>query len=99
MCSAQVGNMIRMNEAVMLAAAWITEKNSERPQQNGRQFADDIFKFILLIENVFILIRISLKFATKGSVNNKSVLVLVMACCLTVDQSLPKPMLSRMIAI
>ena len=33
-----------------------------RPRQNGRHFPDDIFKCILLNENIWILIEVSLKF-------------------------------------
>ena len=33
-------------------------------------FQDDIFKCIFLNENVFILIKISLKFVPKGQINN-----------------------------
>ena len=36
--------------------------NSLRPRQNGRHFADDIFKCIFLHENAWISIKISLKF-------------------------------------
>ena len=36
--------------------------NTLRPRQNGRHFADDIFKWIFLNENVWIPIEISLKF-------------------------------------
>ena len=41
--------------------------NSSTPRQNGRHFADDIFKRIFLNEKVSILIRISVKFVPKGS--------------------------------
>ena len=38
--------------------------NTIRPRQNGRHFPDDIFKYIFIFsnENVWILIRISLRF-------------------------------------
>ena len=36
--------------------------NQLRPRQNGHRFADDIFKCIFSNENVWILIKISLKF-------------------------------------
>ena len=36
--------------------------NTLRPRQNGRHFPDDIFKSIFLNENVWISIKISLKF-------------------------------------
>ena len=39
-------------------------------RQNGRSFPDDIFKCIFLNENVWILIKISLKFVPKGPINN-----------------------------
>ena len=39
-------------------------------EKNGRQFPDDIFKCILFNENVWIFIKISLKFVPKGSINN-----------------------------
>ena len=42
--------------------------------------ADDIFKCIFLNENDRISIQISLKFVPKSSINNKPVLVQVMAC-------------------
>ena len=38
-------------------------------------FSDDIFKCIFLNENVFILIKISLKFVPKGQINNIPALV------------------------
>ena len=41
-----------------------------RPIQNGRHFADDMFKCIFLNEKVWIPIEISLKFVLKGSINN-----------------------------
>ena len=67
--------------------------NTMRPRQNGRQFAD-IFKFILLNENVCILITISLKFVPKGSISNIPALVQIMAWCRLGDKPLYKPMLA-----
>ena len=51
------------------------------PGQNdhGRHFAEDIFKCIFMKENFYILIRISLKFVSKGPIVLKSALVQVMA--------------------
>ena len=43
--------------------------NTLRPRQNGRHFPDDIFKCISLKENVWISIKMSLKFVPKGSVH------------------------------
>ena len=49
--------------------------NTLRPGENGRHFADDIFKCIFLNENVWIPIEISLKFVTTGPIDNIPVLV------------------------
>ena len=53
--------------------------NTLRPRQNGRHFPDDLYKCIFLNENVWILIRISLKFVPKGPINNNPALVQIMA--------------------
>ena len=53
--------------------------NTLRPTQNGRHFADDIFKCIFLNENVWISIEISLIFVPKGRINNIPALVQIMA--------------------
>ena len=49
--------------------------NTLRPKQDGRHFADDIFTCIFLNENAWILIKISLKFVSKGPINNIPALV------------------------
>ena len=43
--------------------------NTLRPRQNGQHFADDIFKRIFFNENVWIFIKISLKYVPKGPIN------------------------------
>ena len=48
-------------------------------RQNGRHFADDTLNRIFLNENVRISIKISLKFAIKGPINNIPSLVQIMA--------------------
>ena len=45
------------------------------PGQNGRHFADDIFKRIFLDEKFAILIKISLKFVSKGPIDNNLAVV------------------------
>ena len=57
--------------------------------------ADDIFKCIFLNENVWISIKISLKFVPKGPIDNKPALVQVMAWRLRGDKPLPEPMPTR----
>ena len=69
---------------------WIV--NTLRPRQNGRHFADDIFKWIFLNENVWILIKTSLKFVPQGPINNIPALVQIMAWCRPGDKLLSEPM-------
>ena len=47
-----------------------TRVNTLRPRRNGQHFADDIFKRNFFNENVWISIKISLKFVPKGPVYN-----------------------------
>ena len=49
--------------------------NTLKPRQNCRQFADEIFKCILVNENCCILITISLKYVCKGASDNNRALV------------------------
>ena len=58
-------------------------------------YAHDIFKRIFLHENVSISIQISPKFVPRGSNDNKSALVQVMAWCGTGDKPLPEQMLTQ----
>ena len=67
--------------------------NSSRPRRNGRYNADDIFKCILLKENVWIPTKISLKFVPKGPINNIPALVQIMAWRRPGDKSLSEPMM------
>ena len=52
-----------------------TTFNTLRPIQNGRHFAEDIFKRIFVKENVWISIEISLKIIPKGPIDNMPALV------------------------
>ena len=67
--------------------------NTLRPRQNGRHFADDIFKCIFLNENVWISIKISLKFVPEGPINNILALVQIMAWRRPGDKPLSEPMM------
>ena len=62
-------------------------------RQNGRHFPDDIFERIFLNKNVWILIRISLKFGPKGPINNISASVQRMAWCRPGHKRLSEPMM------
>ena len=66
--------------------------NTLRPRQNGRHFADGIFKCIFLNENVCIPIKISLKFVPKGPINIPA-LGQIMAWCPPGDKPLSEPMM------
>ena len=70
--------------------------NTLRPGQNGRHFTDDIFKCIFLNENVWILVKISLKFVPKGLINNIPALVQIMAWRRPGDKPLSEPMMVRL---
>ena len=52
--------------------------NTPRPKWNGQHFAGDIIKRIFFNENVWILIKISLKFVLKGPINIIPALVQIM---------------------
>ena len=67
--------------------------NTLRPRQNGRYFADDIFKCIFLNENAWISPRISLKFVPAGPTNNIPALVQIMAWHCPGDKPLSEPMM------
>ena len=70
--------------------------NTMRPRQNGRHFADDIFKCIFLNENIWILIKISLKFVPQRPINNIRALVQIMAWRRPGDKPLSGPMMVRL---
>ena len=72
--------------------------NTLRPRQNGRHFADAIFKGIFLNENVWIPIKLSLKFVPKGPINNIPALVQIMAWRRPGDKPLSGPMMVSLLA-
>ena len=75
---------------------WLFIINTLRPRQNGRHFPDDIFKWVFLNENVWILINISLKFVPRGPINNIPTLVQVMAWRRPGNKPLSEPMIVRL---
>ena len=66
--------------------------NTLRLRRN-EHFADDIFKRIFFNENVWISIKISMKFVLKGSINNIPALVQIMAWRRSGDKPLSEPMM------
>ena len=69
--------------------------NTLRPRQNGRHFTDNMLKCILFQKNVWIWIKISLKFVPRGPINNIPALVQIMAWRRTGDKPLPEPMMTQ----
>ena len=67
-----------------------------RARRNEQHFADDIFKRIFFNENVWISIKISLKFVPKGPINNIPSLVQIMAWHWPGDKPLSEPMMARL---
>ena len=62
--------------------------------QNGRLFADDIFKRIFVNEKFCILIEISIKFVPKGQIDNNTALVQIMAWRRIGDKPLSETMMT-----
>ena len=65
--------------------------NTLKPRQDGCRFPDDIFNWIFLNENSWILI--SLKFVPKGPIKHSPGLVQIMGWCCLGDQPLSEPMM------
>ena len=70
--------------------------NTLRPRRNGQHFADDILKRIFFNENVWISIKISLKFVPKGPINNIPALVQIMVWRRSGDKPLSEPMMDSL---
>ena len=67
------------SDRINLFHANAVKLNTLRPRENERHFADDILKCTFMNENVWISIKISLKFVPKGPINNIPALVWIMA--------------------
>ena len=94
---ASEGTMLGMHQCVSGCLRVNTEMmqvfNTLRPRQNGRHFADNMFKCIFLNENVWIPIEISLTFVPIGSINNNPVLFQIMAWSRPGDKPLSEAMM------
>ena len=71
--------------------------NTLRPRQDGRLFPDDIFKSIIVNENVQILIKTSLMFVPKAPINNIPALVQIVAWRRPGDKPLSEPMMVNLL--
>ena len=67
--------------------------NMLRPRQNDRYFPDDVLKWIFLNGNVWISIKISLKFVPSSPINNFPALVQIMVWRRPGDKPLSGPMM------
>ena len=65
--------------SISLRGQWVDGFNRLRVKQNGHHFADDILKCIFLNENIWIWIKISLKFVPNGPIINIPALAHIMA--------------------
>ena len=71
--------------------------NTLRARHNGRHFADDTFKCIFLNENVWISIKISLKFVPKSPIDNIPALFQIKAWCRPGDKPLSEAMMASLL--
>ena len=71
--------------------------NSLRPRWNRCHFAEDIFKCIFSNENVWIVLKISLKFVPKVRDSNIPALVQIMAWRLPGDKPLSEQMMASLL--
>ena len=67
--------------------------NTLRPRQNGCHLPEDILKHIFLNENIWISLKVSLKFVPKVPINNIPALVLIMAWRRPGDKPLSEQMM------
>ena len=74
----QVPGYAASMESDLFMLTFVSHLNTLRPRQNGRHFPDDIFKCIFLNENIWISIKIPLKFVPKGPINNIPALFRIM---------------------
>ena len=71
--------------------------NLLRPRQNGSHFSGYIFTWIFLNENVWITLKISLKFASEVWINNIPALVRITAWRLPGHKPLSEPMMINLL--
>ena len=91
--SYHIGDMFAYNNPTAVTFFNLCLLNTLRPRQNGRHFADDIFKCIFLNENVWISIKISLKFVPNDPINNIPSFVQIMALRRPGDKPLSEAMM------
>ena len=90
-CAGQTCSKANFINLGQTKSKWVI--NSLRPRQNRRHFADNVFKCNFLYENVWIPIKISLKFVPKGPINNIPAMVQIMAWRRPDNKPLSEPMM------
>ena len=91
----ELNNKYSMGMGCWWLLSWLGKGvNTLKPRQNRHHFPDDIFKCIFYNENLWISIRISLKFVPKVPIDNKPALVQIMAWRQTGDKPLSEPMMA-----
>ena len=88
------GKIIICHSYHFLTLRWLWLFNKLRPRQNVHHFANSTFKCISLNGNVWIQIKISLKFVPNGPINNIPSLVQIMAWRRKGDKSSSEPMMA-----
>ena len=73
--------------------------NTLRPRQYGRRFADDVFKCIFSNENIWISLKILLKFVPKVPINNIPALIQILAWRRSGDKPLSEPMMVSLLTL
>ena len=86
-----------LNRKRIWNSVFLNYVNTLRPRQNGRRFPDDIFKYIFLNENVWISLKISLKFIPKVRINNIPASVQIMAWRWPGDKPLSETMMGNLL--
>ena len=90
-----VDSWCHMHDTRQMFLCLLYSFNTLRPRRNEQHFADDIFKRIFFNGNVWISIKVSLKFVPKGPINNIPALVQIMAWRRPGDKPLSEPMMVR----
>ena len=98
------GNSITTLSLSYLFSIWLSHStkhdilfNSVRPRRNRRHFADDIFKCIFLKENVWIPLKLSLKFVPNVRITKFPALVQIMAWRISGVKPLSEPMMVNLL--
>ena len=88
----------RISADMAVSMVMVYQSYTLRLGQNGCHFPDDIFKCIFLNENVWISIKISLKFVPNGTLDNIPSFVQIMAWRLPGDKPLSEPIMVSLLS-